>query len=122
MAERPTVLLLSGPNLDQLGRREPEIYGSATLDDHVATATEAGAAHGIDVDHLQSNHEGELIDALADRRETHAAVVINAGALTHYSWALHDALVAFPGGRGTADMVKQATAKGLKVFDWRKLT
>jgi len=97
MAERPTVLLLSGPNLDQLGRREPEIYGSATLADHVATATEAGAAHGIDVDHLQSNHEGELIDALRDRRETHAAVVINAGALTHYSWALHDALVAFPG-------------------------
>ena len=62
MARR--VLLLSGPNLNLLGEREPLIYGLATLDDHVATATAAAARHGLELDHVQSNHEGELVEAV----------------------------------------------------------
>jgi 3-dehydroquinate dehydratase-2 len=91
-----TVLLLSGPNLDLLGLREPEIYGDATLDDHVATFTKA-LGDGYEVEHLQSNHEGEVVDAIRSARSRAAAVVINAGAFTHYAWAIHDALAAFDG-------------------------
>ncbi len=92
-----TVLLLSGPNLDLLGEREPEIYGTATLDDHVATATSAAVARNLHVEHLQSNHEGVLIEAIHHARRRCAAIVINAGAFTHYAWAIHDALAAFDG-------------------------
>ncbi len=92
-----TVLLLSGPNLNLLGEREPEIYGTATLDDHVATATAAAVEHRLHVEHVQSNHEGGLIDAIHHARRRCAAIVINAGAFTHYSWAIHDALAAFQG-------------------------
>jgi 3-dehydroquinate dehydratase II len=91
-----TVLLLSGPNLDLLGLREPEIYGDATLDDHVATFTKA-LGDGFDVEHVQSNHEGVLVDVIRDARSWAAAIVINAGAFTHYAWAIHDALAAFDG-------------------------
>jgi 3-dehydroquinate dehydratase-2 len=91
------VLLLSGPNLNLLGEREPAIYGTATLDEHVATATAAAAEMGYDVEHVQSNHEGVLIDAIHDARGRCAAVVINAGAFTHYAWGIHDALAAFDG-------------------------
>ena len=91
------VLLLSGPNLDLLGEREPEIYGSATLAEHVATAQRAAARHGLGLHHLQSNHEGDLIEAIHAARSSSVAIVINAGALTHTSWALHDALAAFEG-------------------------
>jgi 3-dehydroquinate dehydratase-2 len=93
----PIVLLLSGPNLNLLGSREPEVYGTAVLDDHVATARSVADAHGLIVDHLQSNHEGELIDAIHAARERAAAIVINPGAFTHSSWAIHDALAAFDG-------------------------
>ncbi len=91
------VLVLSGPNLNLLGEREPAIYGTATLADHVATATDAAAAHGLVVEHLQSNHEGDLIDAIHAARGRCVAIVINPGALTHYAWSLHDALAAFDG-------------------------
>lgn len=91
------VLLLSGPNLELLGQREPEVYGSATLDDHVATAKAAATCHGLTIEHLQSNHEGALVDAIHDARGRCAAIVINAGALTHYAWSLHDALATFDG-------------------------
>lgn len=93
----PVVLLLSGPNLNLLGEREPEIYGTATLDEHVATARRAAEAAGLEVEHLQSNHEGDLIDAIQGARGRCAAVVINAAAFTHYSWAIHDALATFDG-------------------------
>jgi 3-dehydroquinate dehydratase-2 len=96
MPPSTTVLLLSGPNLDLLGLREPEIYGTATLADHVATFTEALGA-GYEVEHLQSNHEGEVVDAVRSARSRAAAIVINAGAFTHYAWAIHDALAAFDG-------------------------
>jgi 3-dehydroquinate dehydratase II len=91
------VLLLSGPNLNLLGEREPHIYGAATLEDHVATARASAARHHLRLEHRQSNHEGDLVDAVHNARGRAAAIVINAGAFTHYAWALHDALAAFDG-------------------------
>jgi 3-dehydroquinate dehydratase-2 len=91
------VLLLSGPNLDLLGEREPQIYGTATLEDHVAAARAVADAHDLLLEHLQSNHEGELVDAVHAARGRCAAIVINAGALTHYGRSLQDALAAFDG-------------------------
>jgi 3-dehydroquinate dehydratase II len=96
-AGRPVVLLLSGANLNLLGDREPEVYGRATLDDHVAAARAAAAEAGLEVEHLQSNHEGDLVDAVHGARGRCAAIVVNPGAFTHYAWALHDALAAFAG-------------------------
>ena len=92
-----SVLLLSGPNLNLLGEREPEIYGSETLRDHVAAAEVAAAAHDLVLEHLQSNHEGDLVDAIHKARGRCAAIIVNPGALTHYAWSLHDALAAFDG-------------------------
>jgi 3-dehydroquinate dehydratase-2 len=89
------ILLLSGPNLDLLGEREPAIYGSETLTDHVATAAREAERHGLMIRHVQSNHEGELIEAIHAARHTSVAIIVNAGALTHTSWAIHDALAAF---------------------------
>jgi 3-dehydroquinate dehydratase-2 len=88
--------LLSGPNLNLLGAREPEVYGTATLDDHVAAFT-AALGEEITVEHVQSNHEGVLVDAIQGARGRCAAIVINPGAFTHYAWAIHDALAAFDG-------------------------
>ena len=93
----PVVLLLSGPNLNLLGEREPDVYGSATLDDHVATATAEAGRHGLVLEHLQSNHEGELVEAIHGARGRCAAIVIIPGAFTHYAWSIHDALAAFDG-------------------------
>lgn len=93
----PIVALLHGPNLNLLGDREPEIYGTTTLADHVATTRAAAARFGLVVEDLQSNHEGVLIDAIHAARRRCAAIIINPGAFTHYSWAIHDALGAFDG-------------------------
>ncbi len=92
-----TILLLHGPNLNLLGQREPEIYGSATLDDYVSACTTWSRDLGFDLEHLQSNHEGDLVDAIHSARDRCAAIVINAGAFTHYAWSLHDALATFNG-------------------------
>jgi 3-dehydroquinate dehydratase-2 len=92
-----TILLLSGPNLNLLGEREPEIYGTDTLEDCVADARAVAEAAGHVLEHLQSNHEGALIDAVHGARGRCAAIVVNPGALTHYSYALADALAAFAG-------------------------
>ena len=97
MSGRPVVLLLSGPNLDLLGERQPEVYGRETLADHVATATAEATARGLELEHRQTNHEGELVELIHGARGRAAALVVNAGALTHYSWSLHDALAAFDG-------------------------
>ena len=94
---RRTVLLLSGPNLNLLGDREPEVYGTATLADHEHTARLEADRHGLDVEGLQSNHEGDLVDAIHGARGRCAAIVINPGAFTHYAWAIHDALATFDG-------------------------
>ncbi|HLT15513.1 MAG TPA: type II 3-dehydroquinate dehydratase [Acidimicrobiales bacterium] len=92
-----TVLLLSGPNLNLLGEREPEVYGTATLEDHVGAARAVAEAHDLELEHVQSNHEGDLVDAIHGARGRCAAIIVNPGALTHYAWALHDALAAFDG-------------------------
>ncbi|MCU1426937.1 MAG: 3-dehydroquinate dehydratase [Actinomycetia bacterium] len=92
-----TILLLSGPNLNLFGQREPAIYGTHTLDDMVASARDTAARHGYDLEHVQSNHEGALVDAIHGARGRCAAIVVNAGALTHYSYALADALATFDG-------------------------
>ncbi len=91
-----TILLLSGPNLDQLGVRDPEIYGTETLDAHVHRVSAAAAALGYEIRHRQSNFEGDLIEEVHGASDA-AAIVINAGALTHTSWALADALASYPG-------------------------
>jgi 3-dehydroquinate dehydratase II len=91
------VLLLLGPNLNLLGMREPHVYGSATLDDHLAEAQRWAAELGHDLTTLQSNHEGELVEAIHAARGVHDAIVINPGAFTHYAWSIHDALAAFDG-------------------------
>ena len=93
----PTILVLSGPNLNLFGEREPSVYGTDTLDDMVRDAREAAAARGYDVEHVQSNHEGDLVDAVHGARGRCDAIVVNAGALTHYSYALADALATFDG-------------------------
>lgn len=92
------LLLVNGPNLNLMGTREPEIYGTETLDDIVALATAAAREQGFEVRAVQSNHEGALIDAIHAAREDCDAIVINPGAFTHTSIALRDALtgVALP--------------------------
>ena len=97
MREAPLVLLLSGPNLDLLGEREPEVYGTATLEEHVEAARKVAQEVGLALEHFQSNHEGELVEAIHGARRRCAAIVVNAGALTHYAWSIHDALAAFDG-------------------------
>jgi 3-dehydroquinate dehydratase II len=92
-----TILLLSGPNLNLLGDREPDVYGTTTLDELVADARDEAKQYGDDVEHVQSNHEGDLIDAIHAARGRCAAIVFNPGAFTHYAYALADALAAYDG-------------------------
>jgi 3-dehydroquinate dehydratase-2 len=91
------ILLLSGPNLNLLGEREPEVYGRDTLDDLVAHARAVAQEHGHELEHVQSNHEGAIVDAIQGARGRCAALVINPGAFTHYSYAIADALATFDG-------------------------
>ena len=91
------ILLLSGPNLNLLGEREPDHYGTTTLAELVALASETAAKLGHDVEHVQSNHEGALVDAIHGARGRCAAIVINAGAFSHYAYAITDALAMFEG-------------------------
>lgn len=86
------LLLINGPNLNLLGRRAPEHYGRFTLDDAETLARQTAAASGYDLICFQSNHEGALIDQIQQTLGTVAGIAINAGALTHYSYALRDAL------------------------------
>lgn len=95
MTARPIrILVIHGPNLNLLGRREPHIYGTTTLAEIDAELKARGAARGAEVETLQSNHEGVLVDAIQGAQDRIDAIVINAGALTHTSYALRDAIEA----------------------------
>lgn len=91
------IYVLNGPNLNLLGKRQPEVYGYETLEDVKALCGDAGAAQGFEIVFHQSNREYELIDWIHEAREDAAAIVINAGAFTHTSIAILDALNAFDG-------------------------
>ena len=88
----PTVVVLNGPNLNLLGEREPEIYGHETLADVESLCRKAASLARLAIDFRQSNHEGVLIDAIHELRSTAAGFVVNAGAYSHTSIALRDAL------------------------------
>ncbi|MBO6548443.1 MAG: type II 3-dehydroquinate dehydratase [Rhizobiales bacterium] len=86
------IYVLSGPNLNMLGKREPEIYGSQTLEDIHNSLKEKATLRQIDVNCFQSNHEGQLVDLIQEAGEKASGLIINAGALTHTSVALADAI------------------------------
>lgn len=88
------ILVLHGPNLNLLGTREPGVYGSATLEDINALLAREAGDRGVELQFRQSNHEGELIDAIHAARAWAEGILINPGALTHYSYALRDAIAA----------------------------
>ena len=95
MATPPLIFVLNGPNLNLLGTREPEVYGSDTLDDIAASLHERAVALGLTLDMRQSNHEGHLIDWLHEAQEVGAkAAILNPGGYSHTSVALHDAVKA----------------------------
>ena len=88
----PKILVINGPNLDMLGVREPDVYGDETLDALEAKVSDYASRHGIEADFMQSNSEGEIIDAIQGAREVYAGIVYNPGAHAHYSYALRDAV------------------------------
>ena len=87
-----SILVLNGPNLNLLGTRQPDVYGSTTLADVEAMCADKAKALGIEIDFRQSNHEGTLVDWIHEAKGKHDAILINAGAYTHTSIALHDAI------------------------------
>lgn len=93
MTDQSVVYVINGPNLNMLGVREPDIYGSATLDDIAAALEDKAQGLNIDIDMRQSNHEGHLVDWIQEAYANGAkAIILNAGALTHTSMALYDAI------------------------------
>ena len=88
----PKLLILNGPNLNLLGRRQPEVYGSETLQMVEEKCRDHGRSKGIEVSCFQSNHEGELIDQIHNAKSGQDGIILNAGAYTHTSVALMDAL------------------------------
>jgi 3-dehydroquinate dehydratase-2 len=94
VTEHPSILILNGPNLNMLGQREPEIYGRATLADIGESCADRGTALNLNVDFRQSNDEGELVGWAQTAGAMHAGIIVNAGAYTHTSIALLDALLA----------------------------
>lgn len=88
------ILILNGPNLNLLGIREPQVYGSKTYQDLTNFCLELGKRYGCSVKVEQTNYEGQLLDWLHQARGTYEGIILNAGALTHYSYALYDAIKA----------------------------
>ena len=88
------ILLVNGPNLNLLGEREPEIYGATTLPEIERMVEEACAGYGVQVKTIQSNYEGALIDFVQEHRHEARGIIVNPGAFTHSSYALHDCLKA----------------------------
>lgn len=91
------IYILNGPNLNLLGKREPDVYGHDTLDDVERACAEVGTGYGLTVKLLQSNHEGRIVDWIHEAREHAAGIIINPAALTHTSVAVLDALNTFEG-------------------------
>ncbi len=92
-----SILLLMGPNLNMLGEREPEIYGLSTMQDHIEDAEKVANEFGYELVHFQSNNEGDLVNQIHKARGKHTGIIINPGALTHYGWSIHDALLVYEG-------------------------
>ena len=88
------ILIINGPNLNLLGKREPGVYGSDSLEEIQREILEKAKQIGAEVDFFQSNHEGAIIDALHEAMDSYDGVVLNAGAYTHYSYAIRDAIAA----------------------------
>jgi 3-dehydroquinate dehydratase-2 len=109
------ILLVSGPNLNLLGTREPDIYGTETLDDCVAEARTAAEAAGHELEHVQSNHVGALVDAIQGARGRCDAIVINPAAFTHSSYAIADALASFDGVKVELHLSNPASRE-----EWRR--
>ncbi|MGF6230763.1 3-dehydroquinate dehydratase-2 [Inquilinus ginsengisoli] len=91
-SDRPTVLILNGPNLNMLGVRQPEIYGRDTLADIEQACTDEAEQVELEIDFRQSNHEGELVTWIQEARTAHDGIIVNAGAYSHTSVAILDAL------------------------------
>ena len=100
----PKVCVINGPNLNRLGRRQPEVYGTTTLADVEDLLARAAESLGIDVDFFQSNHEGERLDRVHRAADEGAAVIINPGGFTHTSVALRDALAEIADGAGFVEV------------------
>ena len=114
------ILVLNGPNLDMTGRREPEIYGTRSLDDIVASIAEHAAKRGAEIVHIQTNYEGRLIDELHAAGDAFDGVLINPGALTHYSYALRDAIACTPvpvGEVHMSDITKREPFRAVDVIE-----
>lgn len=88
------VLVINGPNLNMLGVREKDVYGNTTLEEIAIAVNEEAASLGMDVDFIQTNHEGEIIDKIHEARGRYDLLIINPGAYTHYSIAIRDAIKA----------------------------
>ncbi|MDL2281099.1 type II 3-dehydroquinate dehydratase [Selenomonadales bacterium OttesenSCG-928-I06] len=91
------ILVINGPNLNLLGRREPEIYGAATLETIIKNMQDKAAELNLELDTFQSNHEGVIVDAIQEAtKNNYAFIIINPGAFSHYSIAIRDAIAAIP--------------------------
>lgn len=88
------IIIINGPNLNLLGNREKTIYGNETLASINRVVKDYASAKGVEADFFQSNHEGEIVDKIQDARENYDAIILNAGAYTHYSIAIRDAISA----------------------------
>jgi 3-dehydroquinate dehydratase-2 len=97
MAKVHRILLISGPNLNLLGEREPAVYGTDSLDTIVAEAVQAGHELGFDVEHEQTNSSTRIVELIHAARGSYSSIIINPGAFTHYAWSIHDALRTFEG-------------------------
>ena len=88
------ILVINGPNINFLGIREPDIYGKNTFRDLLQLLDKTAQELDLEIEQYQSNHEGDLVDKIQETREAYDGIVLNAGALTHYSYALRDAIAA----------------------------
>jgi len=113
------VLLINGPNLNMLGRREPEIYGNLSLADIEARVAERAKALGVEIKAFQSNHEGAIVDFIQQEQADANGIIINGGALTHYGLSLRDALA---GAGIPAIEVHISNIHGREPFRRRSLT